>query len=114
MFALNQRGLNAVKDRSHLNIGWNRCPVFDYLFLPRCAKCAEHGHTAIACDGPVHCIKCGREGHRKEDCRNEEYCIACARERTTEDRGHSMMAWDCPIYLEKLATEKRRIVARLN
>lgn len=65
VFAFNQRGLNAAKERSHLNIGWDRCPVFDHFFLPHCTKCAEHGHNTIACEGPLRCTNCGNGGQIK-------------------------------------------------
>lgn len=111
---LNRRGLNAMKDKSHLNIGWDRCLVSDHHFLPRCTKCAEHGHNAIDCEGPLRCTDCGRGGHWQEECRNDPYCCACEREGRTEDLRHTTMAWNCPVYLERLQTENRRITAHSN
>lgn len=114
VLALNRRGVKAMKDKTHVNIGWNRCPVFDHIFLPRCTRCAAHGHSANVCDGPMRCVWCGREGHHSEECRNVARCRVCVEERRNTDQEHPMMSWDCPVYRDRLDAEKRRILARLN
>lgn len=113
VLALNRKGANALKEKRHVNIGWDRCPVYDHFFIPRCVRCGEHGHTVNGCSGPARCLNCGREGHRREECANTARCRACERDGRA-NKEHSTMAWNCPTYSEKLEAEKRRILARLN
>lgn len=112
ILGLNRKGVDAMGPRKALNIGWTRCPVYDHIFLPRCTKCAAYGHTAFECDGPLRCANCGKNGHRHQDCDTEAHCRICSLEGL-EDTEHSMMAWECPTYVEKLQSEKRRILSRL-
>lgn len=77
VFALNRKGHRAVHNKTHVNIGWNRCRIFDHFFLPRCNRCADHGHSSVNCDEPTRCVNCGRRSHTKENCRNDPYCNAC-------------------------------------
>lgn len=112
VFTLNKAGHQAVNNKSHLNIGWDRCKVFDHFFVPRCTRCAEHGHSSFDCEGPHRCVRCGRGGHRQEDCVNQPHCHVCGHEGR-EGREHSSMAWECPAYLDKVKQEKMRILARL-
>lgn len=114
ILALNRKGVEALKDKTHLNIGWDHCPVFDDFFLPRCTKCAEHGHRAITCNGPIRCINCGHEGHRSEGCENVASCRACNQEGRKSNKEHSMMSWRCPVYLDWLDAEKRKVLARIH
>lgn len=113
VLGLNKKALEATKDKKYLNISWNRCPVYDHFFLPRCTKCAEHGHSAGVREGPVRCINCGREGHRKEQCRSASSCRVCKQEDITADTEHSMMSWDCSVYKDRIESERRRVLARL-
>lgn len=113
VIALNRRGVNAIQKKTHVNIGWDRCPVYEHFFVPRCVKCGEHGHTVNGCDGPSRCLNCGREGHRQEDCASTARCRVCEREERNNTE-HSTMSWTCPSYCDKLEAEKRRILARLN
>ncbi|KAH9378604.1 hypothetical protein HPB48_018322 [Haemaphysalis longicornis] len=53
ILALNKVRYQALNNKSHLYIGGSRCRVFDHFFLPRCTKCAEHGHNAIDCEAPI-------------------------------------------------------------
>ncbi|KAH9378835.1 hypothetical protein HPB48_013803 [Haemaphysalis longicornis] len=114
ILALNRKGAEALKDKTHLNIGWDHCPVFDDFFLPRCTKCAEHGHRAITCNGPIRCTNCGLEGHRSEGCENAASCRACKEEGRKNNKEHSMMSWRCPVYLDWLDAEKKKVLARLH
>lgn len=115
VLGLEKNALQAIKDRKYLNIGWNRCPVYDHFFLPWTwqREVVEHGHSAGVCEGPNRCINCGREGHRKEQCRSAPSCRVCKQEDTTADADHPMMSWDCPVYKERIETERSRVLARL-
>lgn len=112
VFALNRKGYQALNNKSHLNIGWDRCRVFEHFFIPRCTKCADYGHGSFECESSSRCVNCGRRGHTQQDCTTDPYCHVCEKEER-QGRGHSMMAWECPVYLDKVREEKKRILARL-
>ncbi|KAH9379287.1 hypothetical protein HPB48_007515 [Haemaphysalis longicornis] len=112
VIAVNRRGVNALQKKTHVNIGWDRLPVYEHFFVPRCVKCGEHGHTVNGCNGPARCLNCGREGHRQEECANTARCRVCEGEGRNNTE-HSTMSWNCPSYCDKLDAEKRRILARL-
>ncbi|KAH7962801.1 hypothetical protein HPB52_018054 [Rhipicephalus sanguineus] len=114
ILALNRKGLKALGGRTELSIGWSRCPVYDHIFWPRCTRCANHGHTAPECDAPPRCSYCGQRGHHQKDCdADAAHCNICAGEGRNPNE-HSMMSWECPVYVEKVQAEKERIIARLN
>ncbi|XP_075531277.1 uncharacterized protein LOC142564241 [Dermacentor variabilis] len=113
VLGLNRRGFAAIKDKNFLNVTWNRCPIFDHIFMPRCTRCAKHGHSSAECQAVRHCVNCGQEGHHQSECENDPYCKVCELEETEEERDHSMRSWECPVYRAKLETEKRRLLARL-
>lgn len=114
VLALNKAGLTALKGRKQMNIGWNRCPIFDHISLPRCSRCAQHGHTRFDCQGPIRCTNCGRGGHRQEECQDDPFCRVCEGEGHPGDKDHSMMSWQCPVYQDNIEFEKRKILARLD
>lgn len=113
VLGLSKKGLEALRNKTHLNIGWNRCRFYDHFYLPRCTRCAEHGHSSNECDSPNRCVKCGSQGHHPDNCERGLHCYACEKENRTPSRAHSMMSWECPVFLEKLEAEKKRVIARL-
>ncbi|KAH9371600.1 hypothetical protein HPB48_000838 [Haemaphysalis longicornis] len=114
ILALNKEGHQALNNRSHLYIGWSRCRVFDHFFLPRCTRCAEHGHNAIDCEAPIRCVKCGQRSHKRDECRKDPHCHACDLDGREQSRDHEMMSWDCPVYRDKIEQERKRIITRLS
>lgn len=114
VLALNKTGYNALKGRKQINIGWNRCPIFEHILLPRCSRCAQNGHTRFDCQEPLRCSNCGQRGHRQDECNEDPFCRVCEIERHPGNRAHSMMSWQCPVYQDNLEIEKRKILARLN
>lgn len=113
--ALDVQAWQGIKDKSHLNIGWERCPVYDNTFVPRCTFCAKYGHTQRWCQArSPKCTECGGAHHYKE-CRVEEYeCRICMEEGTEADAAnHSMMAMTCPTFLRRREQERNRIIRQL-
>lgn len=115
IIALHKAAWEAMKDRTHLNIGWNRCIMYDNTYVARCTNCAKYGHTARWCQAKEpRCVECGGK-HYYEECRSsEQECVACTGEGyLSEEAGHSMMAMDCPTYLKRKEIEKNRIIQQL-
>lgn len=115
VIALHKAAWEGIKDRTHLNIGWTRCIIYDNTFVARCTNCARYGHTARWCQAKeVRCIECGGR-HYYEECRScEQECIACTEEGyLSEEARHSMMALDCPTFLKRKKKEKERIIQQL-
>lgn len=105
----------SIKDKTHLNIGWSRCPVYDNTYVPRCSFCAKYGHTQRTCQAKaVKCTECGGRHHFTE-CKEGEYeCCVCAEEGLhQEQQGHSMMSVRCPTYQKRRAEEREKIIQQL-
>lgn len=98
--------------RGRVFIGWNSCPVDDYVESSRCYKCQRHGHISRFCVGKEACSHCAKEGHTYEQCPAKEEppkCVNCSRSRRG-DAGHGSNSKVCPFY--KASIEWR--VARIN
>lgn len=115
IISLNLQAWQKTKGKTHLNIGWEKCPIFDNTFVPRCNNCAKYGHTQRWCQArSPRCTECGGQHHFKE-CKKEDYeCCTCTGEGTDTDlANHSMMAMDCPTFLRRREQERRKIVNHL-
>ena len=100
-----------------VNIGWERCRVYEYINVLRCYRCCEYGHKATDCKKPLCCPKCA-EGHEGKDCTSDFVkCVNCYlvnQERKLPkdmqlDVDHSSRSVDCPIYLKRLKRFRQRI-----
>ncbi|KAH9384452.1 hypothetical protein HPB48_026460 [Haemaphysalis longicornis] len=98
ILALNKEGHQVLNNRPHLYIGWSRCRGFDHFFLPRCTKCAEHGHNAIDCEAPIRDANCVQRGHKRDECRKDPHCHSCDLDGREQRKDHEMMSRDCPVY----------------
>lgn len=109
ILALSKRAILALGNRTHLNVSWNRCPIYDNIFVPRCTKCASVGHTRNECQGRLRCTNCGQQGHEENECENEPKCTLCTEEQLPpEETSHAMMSWRCPTYTSIIQEEKSR------
>lgn len=96
-----------------INIGWDRCRVYDNLNIMRCFKCNGFNHKAIDCRNLKSCPKCAKH-HDVKDCTDEDIqCINCImtskRLGLKLNSGHSAMSKECPIYKRKLDAKMSRI-----
>ncbi|KAH7981907.1 hypothetical protein HPB52_001755 [Rhipicephalus sanguineus] len=113
--SLGRKAWVQLHQKSHVNIGWSRCPTFDNTFVPRCTYCSKYGHTQRWCQAKSpKCTECGGKHHFRE-CRSGEYeCVACIEEGVDSDRtNHSMMSRVCPTYQEKKEQERAKILRQL-
>lgn len=105
-----------VIEAGKVNIGWERCKVFDGVDIVRCYKCKGFNHISSECKKEVEtCLKC-LENHKTSECKNETIimkCINCIRANNKFefkfDENHNTFSRLCPVYLNKLEVKKKRI-----
>ncbi|XP_023210483.1 uncharacterized protein LOC111613369 [Centruroides sculpturatus] len=93
-----------------LYIGWNRCPVLDYILIRRCYKCLAFGHYAKECQHHSQvCSHCGG-GHVYKDCDKEgpAKCTNCYKNKI-KDYHHNTIDKDCPCFIKELHKYTRQI-----
>ncbi|KAH7954117.1 hypothetical protein HPB49_015636 [Dermacentor silvarum] len=115
IISLSLQAFEALKGRTHLTIGWDRCPMYDNTFVPRCTFCAKYGHTQRWCQARVaKCTECGG-GHHFKECRKNDYeCCACTEEGLDpEQASHSMMSVNCPTFQKRKEQERDKIIRYL-
>ncbi|XP_058465695.1 uncharacterized protein LOC131439098 [Malaya genurostris] len=100
-----------------INIGWERCKVFEVVDVMRCYKCSEYGHKAATCVKQLCCPKCA-EAHEANECVSDiAKCINCHNQNenlnalNTEklDISHHSWSSQCPLYKKRLEKAKLRI-----
>lgn len=94
---LDQCTYSSVMDIGKINIGWNRCPVYNEYGIVRCFNCCKYGHFAKECKEKQVCPKCSEE-HNLNDCHssvlkcsnclvsNNKYGLTLNVDHTTWDR----------------------------
>lgn len=93
-----------VMEIQKLNVGWDRCRVFDGLEVTRCFKCCVFNHKAADCKAEREtCPICSGEHNVKQCQAKGEKCINCERiksERKLDiDVNHPAWSNQCPVYL---------------
>lgn len=68
---------NSLMIRQKMNLGWNRCWIYDDYGIVRCYNCNKYGHLQKECKDKKTCAKCAGE-HDVKDCQgNPVKCINC-------------------------------------
>lgn len=97
-----------------LNVGWDRCRIYDAVQVLCCFKCKGFNHKAIDCKEKEVCTKCLGE-HKYAVCNEDAInkCINCMRTNKELnlglDENHDSLDRNCPVYQQKLAAKKRKI-----
>lgn len=97
-----------------LNVGWDRCRVFDGTNVMKCFKCQGYNHKAVECKNEDVCYKC-HGNHKSKECTKEIVmkCVNCMKENRRLnlglDENHATNNRECPVYQNKLNLKKRRI-----
>lgn len=97
-----------------INLGWERCRVFDGTDVRRCFKCKGYNHMSSECKNPEICIKC-HGNHKSQECNKEPItkCINCVKMNQKLNMGldenHGTYNKVCPVYQNKLNMKKRRM-----
>lgn len=103
-----------ILKQQRVNIGWERCRVFDGTSVRRCYKCKGYNHMAHECKNEETCSKC-HGNHKTSECNNEQMikCINCVRVNKKLNLGlddnHLTNYKGCPVYQNKLSIKKKRL-----
>ncbi|XP_067619860.1 repetitive organellar protein-like [Eurosta solidaginis] len=75
---------NAIK-LDKLNVGWERCKVYDGVDVTTCFKCRGYNHKATECKNEEVCTKCLGK-HKTIECNEQpaNKCINCIKQRTSD------------------------------
>lgn len=106
---------NKILKAAKINIGWDRCAVYDAVDIAMCFNCCGF-NLAKNCSKQMICAKCGGE-HSTNTCEavdNEATCVNCkhAVEKLkikNIDYHHNTWSKDCPAYIRNLEIKRSRI-----
>lgn len=103
----------SLMSKGVLNIGWRRCPVFEFIDVHRCFNCNLFGHYAKECTNKMSCGNCNGEhklsacDNAKRECANCNY--AAKKFHLKINVNHSIFDKKCPSYIKQLDMQKRKI-----
>lgn len=77
IFEADSNTYNLLINKQRLNLGWNRCPVYNEYGIIRCYHCNKFGHLQKECKDKQICAKCTGE-HDSRECQEVNVkCINC-------------------------------------
>lgn len=97
-----------------VNIGFERCPVYENYHVTRCFKCNGFNHTQNECKKrEFSCAICS-DNHETKTCSNSlKKCTNCvysnSKFKTNFDFNHEAFNTSCPIYIKQINFIKSRI-----
>lgn len=96
-----------------LNIGWERCRVFENLNVNMCYKCCGFNHKAKTCKNKRICKKCAGE-HDVTECKSDIIkCVNCVQAvkklKIRLDVNHKADDPNCRVHNRKKFEERRKI-----
>lgn len=97
-----------------VNIGWDRCKIYEEIPLTMCMKCCRYNHIAKNCKHEkIVCRKCG-DDHTLSECQSAELkCINCDTANKKHgfkfDINHKVDDKNCKVRAQKIDMVKRRI-----
>lgn len=97
-----------------LNVGWERCRVFDGTSVLRCFKCKGFNHRSDNCTEKEVCARCHGE-HRTDSCSLPllNKCINCIysnkKFNLSLNVDHCILDKSCPEFQRNLAGKKKKI-----
>lgn len=109
---IDRESYKKVLANQRINIGWDRCRVFDGIEVTQCFKCRGFNHKAEGCRNEEICYKCHGK-HNSTTCQEEivEKCINCIKAKTIlniqVDENHKTNDRQCPMYQNKLKIKKK-------
>lgn len=106
----------SYKQAIHLKklfINWERCFVYDNVYVVQCYKCCGYNHKTDICKNDQSCSKCAQP-HLFKDCTSSfTMCINCktSNEKYKMNLDVNHPSWDkkCSVHLRKIQLEKRKI-----
>lgn len=112
--AVDNETYTKMMEARKVNIGWERCRVFDGTDVTQCLKCRGYNHIAKECRNQEICLRCHGQ-HKTNQCKNTEQimkCINCMKMNNKLnmdlDENHFTNNRECPVYQNKLNLKMRR------
>lgn len=101
-----------ILTQEKLSVQWDRCRVFEHLYVSRCYKCLGFAHSSKVCTKKQACYKCGGE-HEKKDCTSKIIkCINCVNAvknlNLDLDVAHEAYSSECIVWRRRLEREQQR------
>lgn len=96
-----------------LSIGWDRCRVFEHVYVSRCYKCLGFNHMSDTCTNKKACLNCAGE-HEIKDCVSDEIkCVNCiwavANLDIRLDVNHRANSNECSVLQKRIDRERKKI-----
>ncbi|XP_077279855.1 uncharacterized protein LOC143907159 [Temnothorax americanus] len=101
---------NSLINRGKINLGWRKCPIFNYISVRRCFNCWGYYHIAKNCTRQETCYKCARN-HKANECTTaKKRCVNCTYKNQTYNLKinveHEALNSECPTFKKVLEEEK--------
>ncbi|XP_055848292.1 uncharacterized protein LOC129913568 [Episyrphus balteatus] len=101
-----------IMNMGKLNIGWDRCRVYQYIRVLKCYNCCGYNHIAKYCNKNKICMKCAGN-HDVKDCNSDIYkcanCVSLNEQTNLQlDTHHAASDNNCPVFLRKLKAVENR------
>jgi hypothetical protein len=104
---------NKLMQIKKINVGWDRCPIYEEITVDRCYKCEGFFHKASKCKNKIACPVCAGEHELKDCTTRHKCCINCksANEKFNMklDTNHPAWSKSCAVYLRKLDMMQNKI-----
>jgi hypothetical protein len=99
-------------NRGKINLGWRKCPIFNYISVRRCFKCWGYFHIAKNCTRQETCYKCAGNHKATECTTTKKRCVNCTYKNQTYNLKinveHEALDSECPTFKKILVEEKKR------
>ncbi|XP_052566662.1 uncharacterized protein LOC128093526 [Culex pipiens pallens] len=110
---VNNDTFDALLTAGKVNIGFDRCSVFEAIKVLRCFKCGEFGHISTKCTNSETCSKCS-ESHKTAECTSSVMkCVNCLKKNKEQkmnlDVYHAAFSSKCPVFRHLAAIKKDRL-----
>ncbi|KAK4885151.1 hypothetical protein RN001_001422 [Aquatica leii] len=106
----------AIMKEEKINVGWDRCIVYDAIEIRRCYRCNGFNHKASECKAQKACPKCAGshglqectvDGEENHKCSN---CIQMAEKLKMKlDINHPVWSQECAVFKRKMEMERKKI-----
>ncbi|XP_031355788.1 uncharacterized protein LOC116180095 [Photinus pyralis] len=97
-----------ILSEQKLNIGWDRCRIYDAVTTRRCYKCNGFGHKATDCSKTTTCPKCAG-AHDLASCKASDAEIKCSNCANAVEKLKMKLDVQHPAYKKRLDQERSRI-----
>lgn len=110
---LSAASFNECMKQQKLNLGWERCKVYEEVPILMCLKCCRYGHFAKECTNEMACKKCGGDHMISECTEKKSVCCNCKLANEKHNLGlktdHDVNDPKCEVRRKKIQLAKRNV-----